>query len=108
MFIGRPSFLTTRGRCKLSNPPRRLIVEISTPPFVRLPNHAHDVAAGVQREWPRFPQQLHVLQFAEQAVAFAAGGAIGNSQTNFSRRQTPPPTPRQQNSRKVRPGSDPP
>ena len=49
-----------------------LVVKILAPLLVGVPDHAHDVAAGVQGEWPGFAHELHVWQFVEKKVAFAA------------------------------------
>src|SRR6185437_1858552 len=48
------------------------IEQVLPPPVVAAAEHAHDLAAGVQRESPGFAQQDHVIDFVQQPVAFAA------------------------------------
>src|ERR1700693_4882109 len=59
---------------------RSLIAKVFAPAVVATAEHAHDLAAGVQREGPRIAQKDHVIDLAEHAIAFAsiAGMAAGD------------------------------
>jgi hypothetical protein len=50
----------------------RLIKEVLAPAVVAAAQHAHDLAAGVEREGARLAEQNHIVDFAEEAVAFVA------------------------------------
>jgi len=54
--------------------------KIFTPTVVAAAQHAHDLTAGVERKWPRFTHQHHVVKLVEEPVAFAAiaGVTAGN------------------------------
>src|SRR5579863_4208476 len=51
---------------------RGSVEEVFAPAVVAAAEHAHDLAAGVEREGARLAQQDHVVDFAEQAIAFSA------------------------------------
>ena len=57
-----------------------LIIEIFPPLVIRVTNHTHDVAAGMQRERPWLAQQLDIADLAEQMIALSAitGMAAGD------------------------------
>ena len=57
-----------------------LVEQIFPPTIVAAAQHAHDLATGVKREGAWLAHQSHVVDFVEQAVAFAtiAGVAAGN------------------------------
>lgn len=48
------------------------IIKILAPFLIGVADHAHDVAAGVQRERPRFSHQFHLRQLVQQQVAFSS------------------------------------
>src|ERR1039458_9218740 len=50
----------------------RSIEEVLAPAVVAAAQHAHDLAAGVEREGARLAEQNHVVDLAEQAIAFVA------------------------------------
>ena len=52
------------------------IEKILAPPVVAPPQHAHNLAAGVQREWARVAQKNHVVDFGQHAVALAAVAGV--------------------------------
>jgi hypothetical protein len=56
--------------------PFRSIEQILPPAVVAAAQHAHDLAAGVQREGARLAQQNHVVDLAEHAVALAAVAGV--------------------------------
>ena len=55
------------------------VKQILSPLVVGAANHAHDVAAGVEREWTRLFQQLH-FSLAQQMIPLpaVAGMAAGH------------------------------
>src|SRR5277367_4361496 len=57
-----------------------LVIEIFSPLIIRVTDHTHDVAAGMQREWPRFAQQLNVADLVKQMIPLSAitGMAAGD------------------------------
>ena len=57
-----------------------LIEQIFAPAVVAAAKHAHDLAAGVERKWPRLAKQNHVVDFGKHAVALTAiaGVAAGD------------------------------
>src|ERR1700684_3891430 len=57
-----------------------LVIEILPPLIIRVTDHAHDVAAGMQREGPRLTQQLNVADLVKQMIPLSAitGMAAGD------------------------------
>ena len=49
----------------------QLVEKIFAPAVIAAAQHAHDLAAGVQREWPWLAKKNHVIDFGKHAVAFA-------------------------------------
>ena len=66
-----------------------LVIEVLPPFLVGVANHAHDVAAGVQREGPRLAQEIDLAQFAEHVIAFLRLQAWQQA-TRFSQVERPP------------------
>ncbi len=44
------------------------IIKVLAPLLVGVADHAHDMPAGVQREWAGFAQELNVAQLAQQVI----------------------------------------
>src|ERR1700678_791365 len=63
-----------------------LIKQILSPTVVAAAEHAHDLAAGMQRKGPRIAHQHHVIQLVEHAVALAPVTAVAAGHQVFPRR----------------------
>ena len=61
------------------------IEQVLAPAVVAAAQHAHDLAAGVQREGPGLAQQDHVVDLVQHAVAFAAVAGVAAGHQVFPR-----------------------
>src|SRR5271155_2123604 len=76
-------FPSPRSRVQHAGQPQTncgLVIEVFSPLVVGVADHAHDVAAGVERKGPRLAQELNVAEFVQQVIAFSpiAGVTAGN------------------------------
>src|ERR1035441_4333017 len=63
----------------IQHPARRSIKQVLPPLRFAVAEHAHEVAAGMQTERPRLPQQLHAGLFrSPAALMIVAGMATGH------------------------------